>query len=212
MRAKENYGWTERRRVHSALFWAPSATERDNRGYEKRPQRSQADMPRLFVYMCENAFERPGRTLISLEEWSPAAERMGREDRLRSRSGHNGIGLERNVRPELNRMEKMTGERNGDEVEEHFWKALSCVPEGGGESKIRKETRWGGHETKRTKVHSAYTRDDKNKGRTGPSESRASALAHSRGRNITCRLRLGFRDTTIDTADGYIAGIGAGST
>ncbi|KAF8169603.1 hypothetical protein K438DRAFT_1774186 [Mycena galopus ATCC 62051] len=94
MRAKENYAWTEgraaactgwRRRVHPTLFLAPSATERDNRGYEKRPQRSQADMPRLFVYMCENAFERPPRTPVSLEEWNPAAERMGREDRLRSR-------------------------------------------------------------------------------------------------------------------------------
>ncbi|KAF8187690.1 hypothetical protein K438DRAFT_1764845 [Mycena galopus ATCC 62051] len=66
-------------------FLAPSATERHNRGYEKRPQRSQADMPRLF-YICENAFERPPRTPVSLEEWSPAAERMGRDDRLRSRS------------------------------------------------------------------------------------------------------------------------------
>ncbi|KAF8169561.1 hypothetical protein K438DRAFT_1774147 [Mycena galopus ATCC 62051] len=163
-------------------------------------------MPRLFVYMCENAFVRPPRTPISLEEWSPAGEHMGREDRLRSRSlrlppvptrmriavsissrakeklgdvqarlsgaervqeldeepehfqsgpklshfrppeaesGHDGIGLERNVRPGLNGMEKMAGERNGDEVEEHLLKALSCVPGGGGKSKIRKETRGG---------------------------------------------------------------------
>ncbi|KAF8187687.1 hypothetical protein K438DRAFT_1764843 [Mycena galopus ATCC 62051] len=56
----------------------------------------------------------------------------------------------------------MAGERNGDKDGEHL---LRCIPEGRAEWKIRKETRWGGRETKRTKIPSASTRDDKNKGR-----------------------------------------------
>ncbi|KAF8187635.1 hypothetical protein K438DRAFT_1764795 [Mycena galopus ATCC 62051] len=70
-------------------------------------------------------------------------------------SGHDGIRLERNVRPGLNGMEKMSGERNGDKDGEHLLRALSCVAEGRAESKMRKETRWGGHETERAKMYTS---------------------------------------------------------
>ncbi|KAF8169567.1 hypothetical protein K438DRAFT_1983174 [Mycena galopus ATCC 62051] len=107
-------------------------------------------MPRLFVYMCEDAFERPGRTLISLEEWSPAAERMSREDRLRSRSlrlppvptrMRIAVNISASAKEKLGdaqarlsgaeRMQELDeepehfqSEGNGDEVEEHLLKAL----------------------------------------------------------------------------------------
>ncbi|KAF8169608.1 hypothetical protein K438DRAFT_1774192 [Mycena galopus ATCC 62051] len=59
-------------------------------------------------------------------------------------SGHDGIRREAWVG--LNGMEKMAGERNGDEVGEHLLKALSCVPEG--ESNRRYGRRRGGEDAR----------------------------------------------------------------